>query len=104
MEGKLSKETVLKLSEEGISSYKVEFSVDSNFGTPGAVTVVNGYENELFLESITIQQNLHFSCKSWLQPNKLYPDKRIFFLNKVINFGKKFLYQCFFNNILTMHT
>jgi len=85
MKGKLSKETVIELSEEeGMRSYKVEFTVDSDFGTPGAVTVVNGYDNELFLESITIAQNLHFSCKSWLQPNKIYPDKRIFFLNKVI--------------------
>ncbi|XP_027918536.1 linoleate 13S-lipoxygenase 3-1, chloroplastic-like [Vigna unguiculata] len=83
MKGKLSKETVIELSEEeGMRSYKVEFTVDSDFGTPGAVTVVNGYDNELFLESITIAQNLHFSCKSWLQPNKIYPDKRIFFLNK----------------------
>jgi len=86
MEGKLSKESVLKLSEEqkvgeegGISTYKVEFIVDSDFGTPGAVTVVNGYENEFFLETITIAQDLHFACKSWLQPNH----KRTFFINKV---------------------
>ncbi|KAK7369025.1 hypothetical protein VNO80_11059 [Phaseolus coccineus] len=81
MEAKLSKETVLKLSEEqkfGDETYKVEFIVDSDFGTPGAVTVVNGYGKELFLETITISQNHHFVTKSWVQPNH----KRIFFLNK----------------------
>ncbi|KAL9329348.1 hypothetical protein ACSQ67_004351 [Phaseolus vulgaris] len=81
MEAKLSKETVLKLSKEqkfGDERYEVEFIVDSDFGTPGAVTVVNGYDNELFLENITIAQNLHFASKSWLQPNH----KRIFFLDK----------------------
>ncbi|TKY59263.1 Linoleate 13S-lipoxygenase 3-1 [Spatholobus suberectus] len=89
MEAKLSKETILELSEDhkfgaegGISACKVEFIVDSDFGIPGAVTVVNGYDNEFFLESITIEQNVHFACNSWVQPNKLDPGKRIFFINK----------------------
>ncbi|XP_027345597.1 linoleate 13S-lipoxygenase 3-1, chloroplastic-like isoform X2 [Abrus precatorius] len=89
MEAKLSKETVLDLSEEhkcgaegGIRTYKVDFSVESDFGVPGAVTVVNGYDSEFFLESITAQ-NVHFGCKSWVQPNQLYPEKRIFFVDKV---------------------
>ncbi|RDX62714.1 Linoleate 13S-lipoxygenase 3-1, chloroplastic, partial [Mucuna pruriens] len=89
MEARLSKETVLKLStdhkfgaEGNISTHKVEFIVDSDFGIPGAVTVVNGYDNEFFLESITIEQNFHFACKSWVQPKKLDPEKRIFFFNK----------------------
>lgn len=92
MEAKLSKKTVLELSEDHkvdekgrISTYKVEFIVDSDFGIPGAVTVVNGFDNEFFLESITMAQNVHFACKSWVQPNKLDPEKRIFFVNKVIN-------------------
>ncbi|KAL2627323.1 hypothetical protein GLYMA_07G196800v4 [Glycine max] len=90
MEAKLSKKTVLELSEDHkvdekgrISTYKVEFIVDSDFGIPGAVTVVNGFDNEFFLESITMAQNVHFACKSWVQPNKLDPEKRIFFVNKV---------------------
>jgi len=61
----------------------VEFIVDPNFGVPGAITVANCYDNELFLESINIVQNISFTCKSWVQPNRLYPDKRIFFVNKV---------------------
>lgn len=91
MEAKVSKEMFLELSEEHkfetegtMSTYKVEFIVDSDFGIPGAVTVVNGYDNEFFLETITIAQNVHFACKSWVQPNKLQTDKRIFFVNKVL--------------------
>jgi lipoxygenase len=89
MEPKLSQETVLefsKLEDKGsTSTYKVEFIVDSDFGVPGAVTAVNYYDNEFFLESINIKEkgNICFSCKSWVQPNKLDPHKRIFFVNKV---------------------
>ncbi|KAL2344047.1 hypothetical protein Fmac_005332 [Flemingia macrophylla] len=85
MEAKLSKETTLELSEEhkGRSSiYKVDFIVDSDFGVPAAITVVNGYDNEFFLETITIAQTIHFACKSWVQPSKLHPHKRFFFVNK----------------------
>ncbi|KAK7362837.1 hypothetical protein VNO77_04961 [Canavalia gladiata] len=90
MEAKLGKKTVLELSEEHelgcegrIRIYEVNFLVDLDFGIPGAVTVINGYDTEFFLESIVIaSQNLHFACKSWIQPNKLHPEKRIFFVNK----------------------
>ncbi|KAK7319685.1 hypothetical protein RJT34_04409 [Clitoria ternatea] len=90
MEAKLSKETVLELhseehkfeGEERISSYNIDFFVDSDFGVPGAVTVVNGYDTEFFLESIIVAQNTHFACKSWVQPNKLGPHSRVFFVNK----------------------
>ncbi|RYR18588.1 hypothetical protein Ahy_B03g063213 isoform A [Arachis hypogaea] len=91
-EAKLSEEIVLEWPEndvvlggEGsINTYKVEFCVDSDFGVPGAVAVLNRYHSELFLDSINIQQlNLHFPCKSWVQPvNKIDPHKRIFFFNK----------------------
>ncbi|PNX90851.1 linoleate 13s-lipoxygenase 3-1 chloroplastic-like [Trifolium pratense] len=90
MEPKLSHETVLefsKLEDKGSASstYIVEFIVDSDFGVPGAVTAVNNYDNEFFLETINIKEkgNICFSCKSWIQPNKLDPHKRIFFINKV---------------------
>ena len=86
MEPKLSKETTVELSKdlkaEG-RTYKVEFVVDSDFGVPGAVTVSNNYGNEIFLESIIIEGYVHFSCKSWVQPNTHDPDKRTFFVNKV---------------------
>ena len=91
MEAKLSEETVLEWSKDHISgaegsiisTYKVEFLVDSDFGVPGAVTVINRYDSEFFMESINIEQSVHFACKSWVQPNKLDPEKRIFFIDKV---------------------
>jgi len=90
MEPKLSKETVLEFSKDHkfedkgrTKIYEVEFIVDPDFGVAGAVTVVSCYDNELFLESIDIGQSTCFTCKSWVQPNRLHPDKRIFFANKV---------------------
>ncbi|KAJ1405456.1 PLAT/LH2 domain [Sesbania bispinosa] len=86
-EAKLSKETVLELSKDHkgrkMRSYKVEFLVEPDFGVPGAVTIINGYDTEIFLESISIVQSVNFACKSWVQPKKLNPVKRIFFINKV---------------------
>lgn len=89
MKAKLSKEIVLEWSKDhigargGISTYTVKFLADSDFGVPGAVIVTNSYDNEFFLESIDIEENVHFACKSWVQPNKLHPQKRVFFINKV---------------------
>lgn len=85
----MSKETVLEWSKylriaaEG-GAYKIEFVVDSDFGIPGAVSVSNNYESEFFLESITIEGSIHFACKSWVQPNTLDQERRVFFTNKVI--------------------
>ncbi|KAF1872936.1 hypothetical protein Lal_00016042 [Lupinus albus] len=91
MDAKLSNGTVLKWPEDhkvesgpygNLNSYIVTFLVDSDFGVPGAVTVINGYDSEFYLESIDIENNVHFSCKSWVQPNTLDPQKRTFFINK----------------------
>ncbi|KAJ7968562.1 Lipoxygenase [Quillaja saponaria] len=84
MEPKMSKEAALDLSKLGAKSgtYRVEFQVDSNFGLPGAVTLSNRYDREFFLESINIEEYAHFECKSWVQPNMVEEDKRIFFTNK----------------------
>lgn len=84
----LSNEATLELSKinktEGKQvSYKLEFQVDSNFGVPGAITVINKYQKELFLESVTIEGVVQFVCDSWVQPDKIHPEKRIFFSNKV---------------------
>ncbi|MED6194296.1 hypothetical protein PIB30_027274 [Stylosanthes scabra] len=91
-EAKLSDDAVLVWPEDDvvlggegtINTYKVEFCVDSDFGVPGAVAVLNRYDSEFFLESINIQQlNVHFPCQSWVQPmNKIDPHKRIFFFDK----------------------
>ncbi|KAL7100219.1 hypothetical protein ACP275_09G134000 [Erythranthe tilingii] len=67
-------------------NYTAEFTVDSNFGTPGAITVCNNHQQEFFLESITIEGfacgPLHFPCSSWVQSKKDHPGKRIFFSNQ----------------------
>lgn len=88
MKANLSNEATLELSKinktEGKQvSYKLEFQVDSNFGVPGAITVINKYQKELFLESVTIEGVVQFACDSWVQPDKIHPEKRIFFSNKV---------------------
>ena len=33
--------------------------------------------------TITIERCVHFGCKSWIQPNTLHREKRVFFTNKV---------------------
>ncbi|KAL2341893.1 hypothetical protein Fmac_009833 [Flemingia macrophylla] len=88
MEPKLSKRVVLdclkhylKVGDER-STYKVEFEVDSNFGMPGAITVTNKYDKEILFEGISIEIVVDITCNSWVQPEKLLPEKRIFFTNK----------------------
>uniref|UniRef100_A0A5B6YZ35 Lipoxygenase n=1 Tax=Davidia involucrata TaxID=16924 RepID=A0A5B6YZ35_DAVIN len=67
-------------------NYIAEFIVDSNFGTPGAITVANKHQKEFFLETITIEGfvcgPVHFPCNSWVQSNNDHPGKRIFFSNQ----------------------
>ncbi|KAE8715096.1 putative lipoxygenase 6 [Hibiscus syriacus] len=66
--------------------YTAEFTVDSNFGLPGAITVTNKHQQEFFLESITVEGfacgPLHFPCNSWVQSKRDHPGKRIFFSNQ----------------------
>ncbi|KAF8393629.1 hypothetical protein HHK36_021874 [Tetracentron sinense] len=66
--------------------YTAEFAVNSNFGVPGAITMINKHQKEFFLESITIEGfacgPVHFVCNSWVQSKKDHPGKRIFFSNK----------------------
>ncbi|XP_054777130.1 lipoxygenase 3, chloroplastic-like [Prosopis cineraria] len=88
MEPKVSKAAVLEWMKEvkvGASrtTCKVEFEIDSDFGIPGAITVLNKNEKEFFLEGIVIEGIFHFPCNSWVQPEMLQPEKRIFFSNKV---------------------
>ncbi|XP_050286998.1 linoleate 13S-lipoxygenase 3-1, chloroplastic-like [Quercus robur] len=87
MAPKRSKKTILDCSKNltiGAQSatFKVQFVVDSTFGVPGAITVVNRYEKELFLESVIIEGVVRFSCNSWVQPENTIAHKRIFFSDK----------------------
>ncbi|KAA8540238.1 hypothetical protein F0562_024199 [Nyssa sinensis] len=67
-------------------NYIAEFTVDSNFGVPGAIIVTNKHQKEFYLESITIEGfacgPVHFPCNSSVQSNKDHPGKRIFFSNQ----------------------
>lgn len=67
-------------------NYLAEFTVDSNFGIPGAITVMNKHQKEFFLESITIEGfacgPVHFPCNSWVQSTKDHSGNRIFFSNQ----------------------
>ncbi|KAJ1390756.1 PLAT/LH2 domain [Sesbania bispinosa] len=89
---KKSKEAVLKgwskksnVKAERVN-YTTEFTVDSKFGVPGAITVTNKHQREFFLENITVEGfasgAVHFPCNSWVQATKDHPGKRIFFSNK----------------------
>ncbi|XP_020586977.1 probable lipoxygenase 6 [Phalaenopsis equestris] len=64
----------------------VDFTVDSDFGEPGAITVANRHQREFFLESIIVEGfpfgTVHFLCNSWVQLMKDIPSKRVFFSNK----------------------
>ncbi|KAG0503658.1 hypothetical protein HPP92_003730 [Vanilla planifolia] len=66
--------------------YTVEFTVDSSFGEPGAVVVINRHQREFFLESVVVEGfpcgPVCFPCNSWVQSTKDLPSKRVFFSNK----------------------
>lgn len=67
-------------------NYTADILVDSEFGTPGAITITNKHQNEFFLETITIEGfacgPVHFPCNSWVQSTKDHPNPRIFFSNQ----------------------
>ncbi|XXG51426.1 hypothetical protein AAC387_Pa02g5199 [Persea americana] len=89
---KKSREAILKdwLKKSNLKAdrvvYTAEFTVDSSFGVPGAITVSNKHQKEFFLESIVVEGfacgPVHFVCNSWVQSKKDHPGKRIFFINK----------------------
>ncbi|KAK1683493.1 hypothetical protein QYE76_044341 [Lolium multiflorum] len=67
--------------------YTAEFTVDSSFGEPGAVTVLNRHQREFFVESIVVEGfpsgPAHFACRSWVQPTRVAGanNPRVFFSN-----------------------
>lgn len=86
---KLSYEAVLDWSKDlklgsadHKSTYQVIFMVDSKFGMPGAITVINRYEEEFYLDSVNIEGVVHIACNSWVQLAD-GSSKRIFFSTKV---------------------
>ncbi|KAL5698365.1 linoleate 13S-lipoxygenase [Ranunculus cassubicifolius] len=73
-----------KIKAERVT-YTADFLIDSSFGIPGAITVMNRHQKEFFLESIVVEGlacgPVHFSCNSWVQSTKDQPGKRVFFSN-----------------------
>ncbi|KAJ0461047.1 putative linoleate 13S-lipoxygenase [Helianthus annuus] len=90
MKPKVSKECVKDWSKcptrkaigTGCFSFEVELVIDADFGEPGAILVGNNYEKEFYVETISLDGFVHFSCKSWVQPAHISKEKRIFFSNK----------------------
>lgn len=96
--------------------YTAEFTVDSSFGVPGAITISNKHQKEFFLESMAVEGfacgPVHFPCDSWVQSKKDHPGKRIFFSNQVLtnyifSYAQQFLLGVFFGLIfmrMPIHT
>ncbi|EFJ14272.1 hypothetical protein SELMODRAFT_234610 [Selaginella moellendorffii] len=67
--------------------YSVKFTVDPDFGLPGAFSINNGHLNEFFLVSLTVElpgggKHVEFPCHSWVFNSRAYKTKRIFFSNE----------------------
>lgn len=79
--------------QETLSKYVAEIEVADDFGEIGAVIVEipQGF-NEKYIDAVSIDYSpslratTTFSCNSWVQPENLIPDRRIFFSTKVIRF------------------
>ncbi|EFJ36963.1 lipoxygenase [Selaginella moellendorffii] len=92
--GKTSPEVAISgwfLSFDGLSAgdvkYEIQFSVDSDFGTPGAFLIRNHHPNQFFLKSLTLSapdgSKIHFPCESWVHNTSKYSSPRVFFRNQV---------------------
>ncbi|CAA6664682.1 unnamed protein product [Spirodela intermedia] len=89
---KMSREAVIRGWSEKMKTgadravLTAELTVDSSFGTPGAILVTNRHHREFFLENIVVEGffsgPVHFNCHSWVQSSWEYPDKRVFFGDK----------------------
>ncbi|KAK9944561.1 hypothetical protein M0R45_010122 [Rubus argutus] len=87
---KLSEQAYLKCGKTRTSNgernrtYHVQFHVEPNFGTPGALVIRNPKNIRFFLKSAALQiqnsQIIQFDCYSWVYPFKK-TNNRIFFSN-----------------------
>ncbi|KAF3784586.1 putative linoleate 9S-lipoxygenase 5 [Nymphaea thermarum] len=71
----------------GDSTFKVEFYLDEEFGTPGAFIIRNHHKSEFYLKTVTLQNvpgkgKVHFACYSWVYPTDKYKYDRVFFANQ----------------------
>ncbi|KAJ9555751.1 hypothetical protein OSB04_010365 [Centaurea solstitialis] len=62
--------------------YKCDFKVPNDFGDIGAVLVKNNLSKGVFFKIIVLDNNITFTCDSWVHSSYDNPDKRIFFTDK----------------------
>ncbi|KAI7754640.1 hypothetical protein M8C21_021508 [Ambrosia artemisiifolia] len=63
-------------------TFKCNFDVPEDFGEIGAILVENEYNQKMFFKTIVLDNNITFTCESWIQSKSDVPGKRIFFANK----------------------
>ncbi|EFJ33747.1 lipoxygenase [Selaginella moellendorffii] len=68
--------------------YTVKFSVDPDFGLPGAFSITNSHPSEFYLVSLTVEMPgggkiVEFPCYSWVYNSNLYKTDRLFFSNQL---------------------
>lgn len=101
--GKLSEKAYLKYGKTHghkgtrITTYKIKFSVELDFGIPGAFVVTNEHKHKFFLQSATLEvpayRRIQFSCKSWIYPFTKTKTNRLFFSNTVSKHIKFYYWQ-----------
>ncbi|KAJ7561174.1 hypothetical protein O6H91_03G017100 [Diphasiastrum complanatum] len=91
--GKRSQEIAVEnwfLAFDGITvgdiTYAISFTVDKDFGVPGAFIIRNNHVNEFYLKSVSLalpdQSTINFICDSWVYNVSKYTSDRIFFSNR----------------------
>ncbi|KAI3822896.1 hypothetical protein L1987_10497 [Smallanthus sonchifolius] len=65
-----------------VYTYKCDFDVPKDFGEIGAVLVQNEYSKKMFFKNIVLNNDVTFTCESWVHSKDDNPDKRIFFTDK----------------------
>lgn len=78
-EAKISKRT------KQVYEFDAKIEVPEGFGEIGAVIVELKHNSpEKFIDTVSVDNSVEFSCTSWVQPKNLIPhQRRIFFSTKV---------------------
>lgn len=66
-----------------VYTYKCDFDIPTDFGEIGAVMVENEYSKKIFFKNIVLNNDVTFTCNSWVHSKYDNSEKRIFFTDKV---------------------